>query len=185
MDGLGYLDIGGEEGVVLDMRRQRNSRHTHDQRSPSMPSTNATTIRSPYSELLWIALSRPEAFPHEARQPVPIRRHWGPTRQGAPGEALRATTATSSLGWAWAKTMPGSQEKMAFCLSMERAGGAEAPCGADEPNCKELAHTPPPLSSHGVLLNRLAFSKHPGPIHTVGSGTLMLQKRKEKDFSPS
>ncbi|EFQ27151.1 uncharacterized protein GLRG_02322 [Colletotrichum graminicola M1.001] len=52
---------------------------------PTSRPPNARSVRSPDSELLWIALSRPKPFPHEARQPDPIHRHWEPTRRPGKG----------------------------------------------------------------------------------------------------
>ncbi|KAK2036779.1 hypothetical protein LZ31DRAFT_614161, partial [Colletotrichum somersetense] len=98
----------------------------------------------------------------------------------APGGALRATTATS-LGWAWAKTMPGSQEEMAFCLSMERAGGAEAPCGADEPNCKELAHASPVISWGAPQPASLFQASGAHPYRGIGDPNAS----KKRFFAPS
>ncbi|KAK1586056.1 uncharacterized protein LY79DRAFT_689063, partial [Colletotrichum navitas] len=139
--------------------------HTTNGR-PTSPRTNAPSVRSPDSGLFWIALSRPNLSP--TRLDSLFRPIDTGNPRGAPGRALRATTA-ASLGCTLAKTISGSQERMAFCLSMERAVARKRRlCGADEPNQKGLVHTP--LSSRGVAFNPLTFAKHPGPIRTVELG---------------
>ncbi|KAK1980577.1 hypothetical protein LZ30DRAFT_121651 [Colletotrichum cereale] len=180
--------LDGRSCLIKHWRRRGVMADTRDQRK-DRPLARPTIVGHPPPRSPTLEVSELQAWSYcELPCPAPklspmrldslFRSAGAGEPRGSTRRALRATTA-SFLGQAWAKTISGSQEKDG-CLLICGARGSGV--FAERTNSTARSWFTSPLSSHGVTLNPLSLSKHPGSIRTVGSGGTL---NASKDFPPS